>query len=116
MARPPSPAARGWEHHPPGPDADARGPASDIPDDHGRRGAGDAREVVVLGQPVAAVIPPLGVAGEVQGGTAAEAFRKADWSDVEHGEGYIGWVSHDRHSAGAGGAGLPPVQTGGGFR
>ena len=106
------------EHNPAGPDADARDPAGDILDDHGRRGAGDAREVVVLGQPVAVVIPPLGVAGQVQGVAEGLGGRAAlaDRSEVEHGERYIGWVSHDRHSAGAGEAGSPPVQTGGGCR
>ena len=53
------------EHHAARADADRRGRAREVRDQHGGRGAGDARHVVVLRDPVAQVAEPLHVAGEV---------------------------------------------------
>ena len=47
-------------------DADRRGSRRDMGDDHRGRRAGDARHVVMLGEPVALVAEALGVAGEVE--------------------------------------------------
>ncbi len=61
-------------------------------DQYGGGGAGDARHVVVLGQPVALIAPALGVLGQIEhvgeglGGVAAFA----DWRQIEHGNGGIG--------------------------
>jgi hypothetical protein len=54
------------KHDAAGADTDPRGPARDEADDHGRRRAGHAGEVVVLGQPVAVIAPLLRVAGQVE--------------------------------------------------
>ena len=48
------------EHYPPGADPDLLCHARDVPDHDLRRGAGYARQVVVLGQPVALVAEPVG--------------------------------------------------------
>src|SRR5436305_1178157 len=55
------------QHDPARADADALGGVGDVPDQHGRRRAGDPRHVVVLGEPVAVVAQPFRGAGEVQG-------------------------------------------------
>ncbi len=54
------------QHDAAGADADGRGAGGDMADDDGGRGAGDARHVVMLGEPVAVVAEPLGMAGEIE--------------------------------------------------
>ena len=73
---------------PPAPTRIVLSAAGDVPDDHRRRRAGDARHVVMLGQPVAAVAPALGVAREVE--RVAERLRGVaaldDRREVEDGK------------------------------
>ena len=54
------------QHDAAGADADARGPAGDVADQHRGGGAGDARHVVVLGQPEPVVAPAFGVPRQVE--------------------------------------------------
>ncbi len=54
------------QHDPAGTHADRRRAGRDMADQHRRGGAGDARHVVVFGQPVAPVPHALGVARQVQ--------------------------------------------------
>ena len=77
------------QHDPAGTDADRRGARGEVADDDGRRGARDARHVVVLGDPVARVAEPLGVAGEVEAVAERVAGRRAerDRREVEDGKG-----------------------------
>ena len=51
---------------PPAPTRMRRGAGGDVADDHRGGGAGDARHVVVLGEPEAAEAPGLGMAGEIE--------------------------------------------------
>ena len=80
------------QHHAAGADADRRRPRGDVADDDGRRGAGDSRHVVVLGEPIAREAPSLGVAREIErvakgiGGRCAGDDRR----EVEHGEPHHG--------------------------
>ncbi len=55
------------QHDPAGPDPDGARRAGDIGDDDRRRGTGDARHVVVLGQPVTLIAERLGMDGELAG-------------------------------------------------
>src|SRR5688572_196619 len=77
------------QHHAAGADADRRGAAGDVADQHRRRRARDAGHVVVLGEPVAAVAEVLGMARGVErvaerpGNVAALADR----GKVEDGQG-----------------------------
>ena len=64
------------------------GSGGDVADDHRCGGAGDARHVVVLGQPVALVAPVFGVAGEVArvGERRRHVGAFGDGRQVEDGE------------------------------
>jgi hypothetical protein len=66
-------------------DPDGLRPGGDVGDDEGRRRARDARHVVVLGHPDAAVAPGLRVAGEVAGVVerAARVGALGDADEVE---------------------------------
>ncbi len=55
------------QHDPAGADADGLRRRRHCADDDRGRGAGDARHVVMLGQPVAIVTQPFGVAGQING-------------------------------------------------
>jgi len=63
-------------------DPDGGRAAGDMSDDDGCRGAGDAGHVVMLGQPEAPVMPPLGMLREIErvaegvGGVAALVDRR----------------------------------------
>ncbi len=48
-------------------DADGFGPGGDVRDDDRRRGAGDARHIVMLGHPQPSIAPGLGVGREIAG-------------------------------------------------
>src|SRR5918998_1791233 len=76
------------EHDPAGADPDTLGDARDVPDHDLRRRAGDARQVVVLGEPVPPVAEPVDELGQIE--RVAErpgAVRaRADRRDVEDGE------------------------------
>lgn len=54
------------QHDAAGADAYRPGAAGDMGDDDGGGGTGDARHVVMLGQPVSLVSQPLGMAGEIE--------------------------------------------------
>ena len=81
------------QHDAAGADANGFGAAGDVCDDDGRGGAGDARHVVVLGEPVTVVAPSLGVLREVervaQGVGSGCALRNR--REVEDGEGNRHW-------------------------
>ena len=47
------------------PDPDGRRPGGEVGEDDRRRGAGDARHVVMLRHPDAAIAPSLGVGGKI---------------------------------------------------
>ena len=70
------------QHDAAGTHADRGRRTSDVPDQHRRRGAGDARHVVVFGQPVAGIPPALGMLRQIAhvherlGGIAALADRR----------------------------------------
>ena len=74
-------------------DADGRGAGGDMADDDRGRGARDARHVVVLGQPVAVVAEPLGMACEIErvpqrlaGGAAFRHGREIENGKHSHGD------------------------------
>ena len=75
------------QQHPAGPDADPLGAGRDVTDQHLGRGAGDAADRMVLGDPEAVIAEPLDVAGEDErlsdrlGGLDALADRRL----LEHG-------------------------------
>ena len=77
------------QHDPAGADAYGGRAAGDMPDQHGSRGAGDARHAVMLGQPVAPVAPALRVPGKIQ--RVTERLRSVaafvDRGQVKDGEG-----------------------------
>lgn len=54
------------QHDAAGAHTDGLGAAGDMADQYGGGGAGDARHVVVLGQPVALIAPALGVLGQIE--------------------------------------------------
>ena len=54
------------QHDAAGADADGLRAARDMGHNNGGRGAGDARHVVVFGEPIAPVAQPLGMAGKVE--------------------------------------------------
>lgn len=76
------------QHDAAGADADGFGAAGNMGDDHGCGGAGNARHVVVLGQPVALVAQPLGMAGKIE--RVGQRLRCIaafdDWRQVENGQ------------------------------
>jgi hypothetical protein len=76
------------EHDPPCADPDLLCHARDVPDHDLRRGAGDARQVVMLGQPVPLVAEPVGEPSKL--GRVAERLgsvrARADRRDVQDGE------------------------------
>ena len=80
------------QHHAAGADADAARAARHVPDQHGGGGAGDARHVVVLGQPIAAIAELFGMPRKVQ--RVAEGLRDvaalAHRCEVEDGKGNHG--------------------------
>ncbi len=82
------------QHDPARADADRLGATSDMPDHHGCRRAGDARHVVVFGQPEPLEAPGFGVLRQVE--RVAERLRGvaalADRGEVEHGKGDHGRV------------------------
>ena len=55
------------KHDAAGPDPDGRRPLGEMGEHNRRRGAGDARHIVMLGDPDAPIAPLLGVGGEVAG-------------------------------------------------
>ncbi len=70
------------QHDAAGADADARGAAGDVADQHRGGGAGDARHVVVLGQPEPVVAPALRCAapGRASGGRRWPPCRPRRWA------------------------------------
>ena len=76
------------EHDAAGADADGFRSAGDVADDDGGGGAGDAGHVVVLGEPEAAVVEALGVAGEVEGAVegVGGSGTLGDGGEIEDGE------------------------------
>jgi len=54
------------QHDSTGPNPDRGRAPGNVGNDHGRRGAGDPGQVVVLGDPVPMVTPPLGMASQVE--------------------------------------------------
>jgi len=76
------------QHDAAGADADGRGSTRDMSDDDSRGRAGNARNVVVFGQPEALVAPALGVARQIEavdeglGGGATGGDRR----EIENGE------------------------------
>ena len=76
------------QHDAAGADADGRRAAGDMADDHRGGGAGDARHVVVLGEPVAGEAPALGMAGEIErvGERLGGAAASDDGRQIENGE------------------------------
>ena len=77
------------QHDPAGPDPDRRRARREIAGHDGRRGARDRLHVVVLGDPVALVAEPLGVAREVEAVAQRVAGGRParDRGEVEDGEG-----------------------------
>jgi len=75
-------------------DADGLGAAGDVPDDDGSGGAGDARHVVVFGEPEAVVAPGFRVSREIErvaqsvGGCRPLRNRRK----IENGEGNHSWL------------------------
>ena len=55
------------EHDSAAADADCGGRSGDVSDEDGGGGASEAVNGVMLGEPEAAIAPPLGVAGEIDG-------------------------------------------------
>jgi hypothetical protein len=76
------------EHDPAGADPDPLGHVRDVPDHDLRRGAGDAGQVVVLGEPVTLVAEPVGEPSQVKrvAKRPGAVRARADRRDVEDGE------------------------------
>jgi hypothetical protein len=76
------------EHDPAGTDPDPLGHVRDVPDHDLRRGAGDAGQVVVLGEPVSLVAEPVGELSQVKrvAKRPGAVRARADRRDVEDGE------------------------------
>ena len=76
------------QHDPAGPDADRAGTASDVADADRRRRAGNARQIVVLRQPVAGVTGGLSMLREVEGIGERIGGREsfADIREIEYGK------------------------------
>ncbi len=80
------------DHDPAGADADALGRGGDGGDEHLRRGRGDARHVVMLGDPVALEAEAIGGARELDRAADGLARRhvRADGTKIEHRESKCG--------------------------
>jgi hypothetical protein len=90
------------QHDAAGADADARRAAADVRQEHRRRRTGDARHVVVLGQPEAGVAPALDVSRQIQR-VAERIGGRAPFDDrrkVQNGQrgGHDGRTSYSRNS------------------
>ena len=95
------------QHDTAGTDADGRGCARDVTDQHRRRGAADTRHVVMLGQPIAAETQALDMAGELhrvaEGLRRIRAFgdrREVEDRECDHGPGVESRVSRMRCGGG----------------
>ena len=77
------------QHDAAGTHADGRGAASEITDDDGGRGAGNARHVVMFGHPVARVTKRFGMLSQIQalGQGLAWCFTEDDRNEVENRDG-----------------------------
>ena len=74
------------QHDAAGPDPDGFRSGRDMGDDNGCRGAGDARHIVMFGDPEPPIVPPLGVGGEIAGIVERTACIRAfgDTDKVEY--------------------------------
>ena len=94
------------QHDPAGADADRLRRRGKVGEDHRGGGAGDARHVVVLGHPDAAIAPALGVDGDISSvhERAARVDLLRDANQFEDGERDRGPVRHivSRPPSGAG--------------